>query len=156
MIYMETINTEIVVSSLFNVGFDKVDPALFVFVLAKLSMDDKNQLFSFDDQKASITFDKYVDYDGVVFKLKDGFQIDTNVSHVEGFVLPLGKALITNRYLIKYLQNLDFSEIILKKAEIYGVQSIEDIDESRFSLKEINILKQLNLVHNSIFLNLKR
>ena len=119
-------------------------------------MDDKNQLFSFDDQKASITFDKYVDYDGVVFKLKDGFQIDTNVSHVEGFVLPLGKALITNRYLIKYLQNLDFREIVLKKAEIYGVQSIEDIDESRFSLKEINILKQLNLVHNSIFLNLKR
>ena len=139
---METINTEIVVSSLFNVGFDKVDPALFVFVLAKLSMDDRRGFFRFDDKETSITFDKYVNYDGVVFKLKDGFQIDTNVSHVEGRVLLLGKALFTNRYLIKYLNNLDFTEIVVKKAQLYGIQSIEDIDRSKFSLKEIDILKK--------------
>ena len=139
---MEIINTEILVSSLFNAGFDKVDPALFVFILAKLSMDDRRGLFKFDDNETSLTFNKYVDYDGVVFKLKDGFQIDTNVSHVEGHVLLLGKALFTNRYLIKYLNNLDFTEIVVKKAQLYGIKSMEDIDKSKFSLKEMEILKK--------------
>lgn len=139
---MEIINTEIVVSSLFNVGFDKVDAVLFTFVLAKISMDDKKHLFRFKDQKTSLIFDKYVDYNGLIFKLKNGFQIDTNVSQKEGFNIPLGKALITNRYLIKYLNNLDFSEIVLKKAELYGMQNIDD---STFSHKELKILNQLNM-----------
>lgn len=139
---MEIINTEIVVSSLFNVGFDKVDAVLFTFVLAKISMDDKKHLFRFKDQKTSLIFDKYVDYNGLIFKLKNGFQIDTNVSQKEGFNIPLGKALITNRYLIEYLNNLDFSEIVLKKAELYGMQNIDD---STFSHKELKILNQLNM-----------
>ncbi len=139
---MEIINTEIVVSSLFNVGFDKVDAVLFTFVLAKISMDDKKHLFRFKDQKTSLIFDKYVDYNGLIFKLKNGFQIDTNVSQKEGFNIPLGKALITNRYLIEYLNNLDFYEIVLKKAELYGMQNIDD---STFSHKELKILNQLNM-----------
>lgn len=49
---METINTETVVSSLFKVGFDKVDSVLFTFVLAKISMDDKGKLYRFKDQKS--------------------------------------------------------------------------------------------------------
>ena len=165
---METINTETVVSSLFKVGFDKVDPILYTFVLAKISMDDKKQLFKFKDQKTSLTFDKLVDYNGLIFKLKDGLQMDTNVSVYNGLIFKLkddlqmdtnvslygvntqvGNLLITNHNLIKYLNNLDFSEIVLKKAETYGMQNI---DESTFSNKELKILSQLNInnVNNKI------
>lgn len=91
--------------------------------------------FDFDDQETSPTFDKYVDFNGLVFKLKDSFSMSTNVSQVEGFVQPLDKILITNRYLVKYLSNFDFSEIVFKKTEIYGVKSTEEIDGTKFSYK---------------------
>lgn len=99
-------------------------------------------------KKASLTFDKLVDYNGLVFKLKDDLQMDTNVS-VYGVNTQVGDFLITNRNLIKYLNNLDFSEIVLKKAEAYGMQNI---DESTFSNKELKILSQLNInnVNNKI------
>ena len=38
---MEKINTEILVSSLFSIGFDKVDVALFTYTLWQLSIDNK-------------------------------------------------------------------------------------------------------------------
>ena len=140
---MEKINTEVLVSSLFNIGFDRVDSALFTYTLAKLSIDDRGEHFVFEDQKTSQTFDKYVDYNGFLFKLNEGLSIDTNVSDVEGFVIPLGKKLVTNRYLIEYLTNLDFSDIVLKKMELYGIKSIEDVDINVFSKKEIEILKKI-------------
>ena len=43
---MEKINTEILVSSLFKIGFDKVDSLLYTNTLGKLSIDNqKSQLF---------------------------------------------------------------------------------------------------------------
>ena len=69
---MEKINTEILVSSLFSIGFDKVDVALFTYTLGQLSIDNKQlQLFEFEDSETHQIFNKYVDYDGIVFKLKD-------------------------------------------------------------------------------------
>lgn len=70
---------------------------------------------------------------------------------------PLRKMLNTNKKLIEYLSGLDFSGIVLKKVESYGIQNIEQIDESRFSNKELGILQYLNSGQtNNKTLNLKR
>ena len=70
---MEKINTEILVSSLFTIGFDKVDPLLYTYTLGQLSIDNqKLQLFEFEDSETSQKFNDYVNYDGIIFKLKDG------------------------------------------------------------------------------------
>lgn len=142
---MEIINTEILVSSLFAVGFDKVDAALFTYTLGKLSMDDKNNTFTFEDKETSEVFNKYIDYDGFVFKLKEGYLFNTNVSPSERHIIPLSKALHVNKKLIEYLNNLDFSEIVLKKAEEYGMDSLiengEEVNTDLFSKKELDILK---------------
>ena len=66
---MEKINTEILVSSLFIIGFDKVDGLLFTYTLGQLSIDNhKLQLFEFEDSCTSQKFNEYVNYDGIVFK----------------------------------------------------------------------------------------
>ena len=150
---MEKINTEILVSSLFIMGFDKVDDALFTYTLGQLSIDNKQlQLFEFEDSEIQQLFNKYVDYDGIVFKLKDGITLDTMVSYNDEKFYPLRKMLNTSKKLIEYLSQLDFSGIVLKKAESYGIQNIEQIDESRFSNKEIDILKKLEkkYIHEEI------
>ena len=88
-------------------------------------------------------FNKYVDYDGIVFKLKDGITLDTMVSYNNETFYPLRKMLNTNKKLIEYLSQLDFSEIVLKKAETYGIQSAGNIESSLFSEKEKDILRLL-------------
>lgn len=155
---MEKINTEVLVSSLFNIGFDKVDNVLFTYTLGQLSIDNQQlQLFEFEDSETHQLFNKYVDYDGIVFKLKDEITLDTMVSYNNEKFYPLKKMLNTNKKLIEYLSQLDFSEIVLKKAKLYGMQNIEQIDKYRFSNKELEIFQQLNFEQtNNKTLNLKR
>lgn len=155
---MEKINTEVLVSSLFNIGFDKVDNVLFTYILGQLSIDNQQlQLFEFEDSETHQLFNKYVDYDGIVFKLKDEITLDTMVSYNNEKFYPLKKMLNTNKKLIEYLSQLDFSEIVLKKAKLYGMQNIEQIDKYRFSNKELEIFQQLNFEQTSNkTLNLKR
>ena len=70
---------------------------------------------------------------------------------------PLKKMLNTNKKLIEYLSQLDFSEIVLKKAKLYGMQNIEQVDKYRFSNKELEILQKLNFEQTSNkTLNLKK
>ena len=141
---MEKINTEVLVSSLLCIGFDKVDSVLFSYVLGQLTIDNQElKLFKFEDSDVHQIFNKYVDFDGIVFKLKDGISLDTMVSYNGKRFYPLRKLLSTSRVLIQYLSQLDFSLIVLKKAKSYGVQELEQIDESRFSHKEIEIFKCL-------------
>lgn len=102
-LYMEKINTEILVSSLFSIGFDKVDAALFTYTLRQSSIDNKQlQLFEFEDSEIHQIFNKYVDYDGIVFKLKDGITLDTMASYNDEKFYPLRKMLNTNKKLIEY------------------------------------------------------
>lgn len=140
---MEKINSEILISSLFNLGFDKVDTALFTHTLGKISTADVSKKFIFEDDKFSDTFEKYVTYDGSVFKLKEGYTLNTNVSQIDGFVWPIKEALKTNICLMNCLSNLDFKEIVLKKAQLYGYSAPDQIDDDIFSSKEIEILKGL-------------
>ena len=117
---MEIINTEIVVSSLLSAGFDQVDALLYTFVLGQLSLDNRElQMFEFSDNELSALFNQFVDYNGIIFRLKDGFSLKTNVSPVEGKVLPLEKALHTSKKLIDYFSQLDYKRIVLKKYQHY-------------------------------------
>ena len=141
---MEKINAEILVSSLFTIGFDKVEAVLLAYTLGQLSIDNQQlQLFEFEDSEIHKIFNKYVDYDGIVFKLKDGITLDTMVTYNNETFYPLRKMLNTNKKLIEYLSQLDFSEIVLKKAEAYGIQSAGNIESSLFSEKEKDILRLL-------------
>ena len=141
---MEKINTEILVSSLFTIGFDKVDALLYTYTLGQISIDNqKLQLFEFEDSETGEKFNEYVDYDGFIFKLKDGITLDTMVSYNNETFYPLRKMLNTNKKLIEHLSQLDFSEIVLKKAEAYGIQSTGNIESSLFSEKEKDILRLL-------------
>ena len=55
---MEKINTETLVSSLFVIGFDKVDALLYTYTLGQLSLDNqKLQLFKFEQYKTR--FDEF-------------------------------------------------------------------------------------------------
>lgn len=155
---MEKINTEILISSLFSIGFDKVDALLFTYTLWQISIDNhKLQLFEFEDSEVHQIFSKYVYYDGIAFRLKDGITLNTMTSYNNQNFYQLKKMLNTSQKLIEYLSQLDFSEIILKKAESYGIQNIEQINDSRFSNKELEILQQLNFGQaNNRTLNLKK
>ena len=137
---MEKINTEILVSSLFTVGFDKVDGMLYTYTLGHISLDNQSlPLFHFEESETSDKFNEYVDYDGITFKLKEGITLNTNVGHNEEHPWPLGKALHTNKKLIEYLSKLDFREIVIKKVITLGIDKIADFP-TLFSEKEKAII----------------
>ena len=142
---MEKINTESLISSLFILGFDRVDSVLFTYTLGKLSLDDKEQQFCFEEHEPSIVFKNYVDYDGNVYKLKDGVTLDTMATYNDEVFYPLRKMLNSNKKLIEYLSQLNFVEIVSRKAKSYGIKSIEDALPILFSEKEICILKSAQM-----------
>ena len=140
---MEKISTEILVSTLFNLGFDSVDPVLFTYTLGKLSQLDKERQFIFEEREPGIGFKEYVDCSGITMKIKDGYTLDTNVSPNDKMVIPVRKTLFGSRTLLEYLSNFDFSEIICEKAKAYSVQSAESVNPDLFCEKEIEILRAL-------------
>ena len=114
------------------------------------------QLFEFSDFETNQIFNKYIDYDGIVFRFKDGINLETMSSYKGEKFYPLKILLNSSKKLIKYLSQLDFSEIVLKKAENYGIHSLEQIDENIFSQKELEILHQLNFGQTNKKLELKK
>ena len=132
------------VSSLFVLGFDSVDSMLFTYTLGKLSLDNhKLNLFEFKDDLTTNTFNKYVDYNGITFKLKEGYSLDTNVSPIEGRNFPLRYALQTNKKLLEYLESVDFREIMSKKVSTMGYERLDKFDYL-FSNKEKQIILEMS------------
>lgn len=126
---MKKINTEALVGSLFVIGFDSIDPILYTYTLSSLFIDNqKIKMFEFEDKKLSSTFNKYVDFDGLFFKLKEGYTLDTNISTIEGYNWTLRNLFNKNIDLTKYLKNLDFSEIIAKRMELVGTENNVQFD----------------------------
>lgn len=140
---MEKINTEILISSLFVIGFDKVDATLYTYILGSLSIENGNvKLFEFAEEEPTKIFNEYIDYDGIVFSLKKGISLETNVSPVKTQYWPLEKALHTNRRLIEYLSNMNFKEIVIKKIKDIGFERIENLN-FMFSNKEKDIICEI-------------
>lgn len=146
---MEKISFEMLVSALFNLGFDKVDPVLFTYTLGKLSIKDEEHQFVYEEHDTSIGFNKYVDCSGVTIRIRDGYTLDTNVGPSESFVIPVRKTLFSNKKLIAFLKSFDFDEIVSKKAKLYGVTNADEASTNLFSNKEISILKALQASRNS-------
>lgn len=137
---MEKISTESMISSLFAIGFDRVDPLLFTYTMGQLFTDNfEMQLFYFEDREFSEQFKKYVDYENGIYKLKKGITLDTNISPLKESVFLLRNALRTNRQLVGYLSDLDFRKIIIKKIKELGECQIENFD-NLFSNREKEII----------------
>lgn len=139
---MEKINTEILVSTLLVAGFQQVDSVLFTYTLGKLSLDNQElNLFEFADEETTNTFNKYISFNGMVYKLKTPYTLEDNVSPVEKYIIPLKKVLHTNNKLLDYLNELDFEEIILKKLSLLQDTKNQDY---LFSQKEKEIIREIN------------
>lgn len=129
---MEKITTEIFLTTLFEYGFDKVDPVLFTYTLGKACIDDANKHefdFRFD-----LPLTKSIVRDGLMYKLSD--EVDKDLwFHYH-----------SNEKLLEYLTSLNFEEIITKKLEGYGYNKMncilgtEKVDEELFSQKELEMI----------------
>ena len=142
---MSKTNSEIIVSSLFAMGFDRVDSLLYTFVLGRITVDNASlKIFDFEEQQTSDIFDEYIEYDGMIFKIKDGYNINSIVSlePKQNIELPLYKALNINSLLIEYLKGIDFKEIIVKKIMTLGIDKINNY-EKLFSDKEKEIIGEM-------------
>lgn len=142
---MEKINTEIIINSLFAIGFDKVDSLLFTYVLGKLSNDSiALERVELEEREFSENFNKYVEYSDTFYQLKYGYSMDSIVSlmPIQNIELSLIKVLNTNKFLIQYLKELDFREIIVKKIIALGIDRINDY-EMLFSKKEKEIISNM-------------
>lgn len=129
---MEKITTEILLTTLFEYGFDKVDPVLFTLTLGKTCLDNaKNHEFDF---RFDLPLTKSIVRDGIMYKLSDEVNKDLWFNYH------------SNEKLLKYFTNLNFEEIITKKLEGYGYNKMncilgrEKIDENLFSQKELEMI----------------
>lgn len=137
---MEKVNMEMVISSLLIMGFDKVDSILVIFTVGQLSFDNhKAGLFSFENEEFSKTFDEYIECVNSVYKFKDGYDLDSNVSFDNDKYWPLKNRLHTNEKLLAYLSSLDFTPIIQRKINFIGKNNISKFDYL-FSEKEKSIM----------------
>lgn len=137
---MEKICSENIISSLFIVGFDKVDSLLFTLLLGYLSQNkDFKEMFEYDDREFSKEFKKYIVNDASSYRLKDGYTLDTTIKLEDVNVyVPLEKALRQNKKLTLYLENMDFTDVIEKKDKF--IQNFDGISNYLTS-KEKEIIK---------------
>lgn len=146
---METINTETLITSLFRVGFDRVDGLLFTYTLGAMRQDeDGRKNFHFDDRKTSDWFNQYVELKDGVFSLKEGYSLDTLVEASSNVKVPLRYLIQTNRKLTEYLSTFDFSRVISKKLLVLGANSVEEYPNS-YSEREKQAIngKAVTLTH---------
>lgn len=122
------ITREELLTALFKLGFDKIDPVFYTYALEALK--GINFELSKDDTLID-EFKKHVNMDGPIYKLKKG------INHE-----PLFKKN-KNDKLMEYVPFIDFEEIVYKKLEAYGLDDF-DADPKLFCEKEINIIKEFN------------
>ena len=135
---MNKIRMEDIIGSLLVLGFEQVDPMLYTLTLGQLSiLNSEDNWFTLADTETSFAFNRYVLYDGFVYKLRDPE------------VVCLAMKLGLKEEVIKHLENLDFEEIILKKAAFYGIDWASQVKALFFCGKELEILKNLNLNKNN-------
>ena len=148
---MEKINTETLLTTLFEYGFDKIDPVLYALVLEKAVLDNTNKGdFEFIiDEPISDVFKYHVSKIGSVYKLKE---LTYEKLHNRWYYYH------SNAKLLEYFNNLDFTEIITKKLEGYGYNKIDyilgkhKVDNNVFCEKELEIIdKMINKDKKALF-----
>ena len=129
---MEKISVETLLTTLFEYGFEKVDPVLFSLVLNKTILDDtKKHEFDFAFE---VNLSKAIIKEDGMYRLSDNTNKDLWFNYH------------TNEKLLEYFKTLDFEKLITKKLEGYGYSQLdyilgkEKIEEKYFSLKELEII----------------
>ena len=132
---MEEINTEILLTTMFKYGFDRIDPILFTYTLGKVFSNDEGITLEFPmDEPISASFFAHVTKEGEVYKLKEPQE------NMERWY-----RLHSNDTLYNYLDTLDFKRIIQRKVEKLNIKNEESlINNPLFSQKEIDIIKTTN------------
>ena len=142
---MEWIGTEEIITALLIIGFDKIDPLLFTYTLANVPTNSSDHSFKIIDKELSQAFKKYVDNDRFLYKLKEGIKLETEVLKLkDGGSIKVIDCLEKNKELINFLYMFDFSEVVKKKACIFGFQNESDDSISILSKKEKEIFTSLN------------
>ena len=134
---MKKINTEELLIVLFRYGFERIDPVLYTLVLEKVVLENaKTQEYeiSFEEPLGELISDR-VEKVNSIYKLKEN-----QVSKELWFKYH------SNDRLYKYIESLNFEEIISKKVNTYGPQGINN---TNFSKKEIDIIIENNIKRNN-------
>lgn len=79
-----------------------------------------------------------------MYKIKDGFELDTVVLNLKKGSIRIIDCLGKNRYLVNYLIDFDFSEVVKKKKAIFDIKDENDESLSVLSKKEKEIFISLN------------
>lgn len=143
---MEKYSLENLISTLFALGFEQVDSTFLTLILGKISKDKiKEKQFKYEDNEFTIQFQKFVDFDGFVYKLKEGLTLesDTELLKNETYAIKdLFTVGIVNRKLMKYFTNFDFKDIIIHKINLIGIDRIDQMP-CLFSNKEKSIMYEM-------------
>ena len=102
---MKYITKEKIILGLFSIGFDKVDNLLYTYTLSEIL---KNNEFKLLNKDFSIYFKQNISYDGIIYEVKNG------------------NILISNLLLTDYLSKLNFKTIIDKKLFILGYGNLDN------------------------------
>lgn len=124
---IKEITTEEILTALFKLGFDRIDPVFYTHVLQSIRPIDFK--LSKDDLIGE-EFKKHVEMDGPIYVLKKEMNHDS--LYREKY----------NEELTFFLEFIDFETIVYKKLETYQLNDSE-ADKRRFSDREISILKNI-------------
>lgn len=140
---MEFINTEKIVSSLLGIGFEQVDGILFTIVLEKIILEQRNS-FNFDssDNNYSNFFNTYIEQKDSIYRIKNEYNYSSNVSTDEHYISLQSSLKYQCDKLTKYLESLDFKDIVIKKINMLGIEQINKYP-SLLSTKEKIIVSEI-------------
>lgn len=168
------INTQNIISSLFLLGFDKLDPFIITATISNITINlrenkevqlktgEENSTYEIkftSDDKISKSFEKIVDMDFIT-KLKDGFTMDTDIAKIinlNNISMTVKQYLNTNnnRLLVQYIkENVDLRKIILEKISTYQQTNPDYIKEAFSNKEKIMIMEIFGL--NDIFRELHK
>lgn len=136
---MEKINNESIISTLFILGFDRVDTILYSNILNEII---RNKNFKMVCTEETNIFKKFIDYNGIRYKIKDDYNINSEVINMNGKKYTLKEILPVNKELEKFLKTLNYEEIIKRKISILGNNNMIQLDYL-FSEKEKKIIEKL-------------
>ena len=149
---METINKEVLLSSLFAIGFNIVDEILYYSVLDKIYQKNLLEpLFRFDSNSnsLSVNFREYVTILPSAYKIDDA-KLIVEVLPREYRSISVSEVLNVNEKLVEFLRSLDYEELFKKKLDYYIEEFGEDETLSKFSeifsTKEIEIMRNMKQV----------